>query len=84
MPKHFPGEHVKILEWFDKSRHEFKYDYHAIDYATHNGHIQILDWFIKSNYIFQYKYAKRWAKKDPDTKEWFEKNINNNNSRRIK
>ena len=46
--------HIQVLEWFKNSGYEFKYDIHAIFYASVFGHIQILEWFKNSGYEFKY------------------------------
>ena len=41
---------VKILEWFDKSKYEFKYSKWSLDSARKRNYIDVIEWFEKSKY----------------------------------
>ena len=47
--------HIHILDWFENSGYEFKYE-DAIINASENGHIKILDWF--KNHYYELKNIK--------------------------
>jgi hypothetical protein len=66
--------HINILNWFHKSRYEFKYSEYAINYAARNCHINVLEWFHNSKYEFKYSEAAvDWASENGhiNVLEWF-------------
>ena len=64
---------IDVLNWFDKSNHDFIYTIDAINYAAN---VSILDWFDKSKYDFLYtERAINSAARNGkiDVLDWFDK-----------
>jgi hypothetical protein len=38
-----------ILDWLLNINKDFKYDEHALTWASYNGHINVLDWWVNNN-----------------------------------